>query len=262
MATTRTIANRIMPIPAERPKSPDDTAAWSEFLHELANLVDGSLRSVELARRGLEEGVNPEITQRQLNTAGAGLGLIAELVRTMNEQVQGLSALVARKVIDQPRPLHEVIGQAIDLVGPLASERSIAIHTEIEPEAGDLETRIFGSVLNGLRNAVDAINHNGEILVRARIESGALGREVIVEVCDDGAGPPNGTDASRVFDLGFSTKPGSTGIGLALARDLVEQIGGSVSLEPRWDDRPRRRGAVLCLRYPLDAAGRSHKGAA
>jgi len=244
---------------SNRPETPDDTVAWREFLHELANLVDGSLRSVELAQRDLELDDGPDRAQRHLDTAGTGLGLIAELVRTMSEQLQGLSALAAKRVIDHPRALRDVVAQAVGLVGPLAGERSIAIHTDLEPGAArDHATPIFGAVLNALRNSVDAINHNGEIVVTGRIEVGSDGEEVVVEVCDDGPGPPTGRERERVFELGFSTKPGSGGIGLALARDALRGIGGSVSLGERWSDRARRRGAVLTMRYPLHwAQGRS-----
>ena len=82
---------------------------------------------------------------------------------------------------------------------------------------------------------------------RARLDAA----EVIIEILDDGPGP---TDAAqtRAFERGFSTRPGSSGIGLALASDIARELGGGITLEPRWPKKPhgQRRGAVLRLRFP------------
>jgi signal transduction histidine kinase len=73
-----------------------------------------------------------------------------------------------------------------------------------------------------------------------------------VEITDDGAGPPGGADLARVFEHGFTTKPGGSGIGLAVARSVVEQAGGTVVLLRRRDPRdPRRPGALLRIVVPV-----------
>lgn len=52
-----------------------------------------------------------------------------------------------------------------------------------------------------------------------------------------------------VFDFGFSTKEGGSGVGLSLARDIVLELGGKIALTPRSDSE-RASGAHLRVRVP------------
>jgi signal transduction histidine kinase len=71
-------------------------------------------------------------------------------------------------------------------------------------------------------------------------------------VKDDGAGINQGVDAARVFDLGYTTKRGGAGVGLAVARSIVQGAGGQIELSAR----PGAHGCVLRVRFPGIAMGR------
>ncbi len=87
-------------------------------------------------------------------------------------------------------------------------------------------------------NAVDACPRNGRlarVVFRCVASRGfeADPREgVIVEVEDNGCGMP-GADLGRAFDPFFTTKPSGTGMGLAIARKIVQGHGGDVVLESK-----------------------------
>lgn len=103
----------------------------------------------------------------------------------------------------------------------------VAAHAEPVSVAGDavlLEWAL--EVL--VKNAVDALaGRGGRIAVSARRRSGG---GAILTVADDGPGIPRDL-RTRVFDAGFSTKQSGWGIGLALARRIVEENhGGSLRL--------------------------------
>jgi two-component system sensor histidine kinase FlrB len=69
---------------------------------------------------------------------------------------------------------------------------------------------------------------------------------VEISVCDTGPGiAPE--DISRIFDAGFSTRAGSSGLGLAVCRRILEQHAGSISAESRPG-----HGATFRLRLPRD----------
>ena len=103
-------------------------------------------------------------------------------------------------------------------------------------------------LINLLRNAVDASRETGgrvqsRMVAPARVAPPTM--ELWVE--DEGPGLSN---TGNLFVPFFTTKPGGSGIGLVLSRQIAEAHGGSLMLENR-DDRP---GCRASLRLPLQAA--------
>jgi signal transduction histidine kinase len=99
-------------------------------------------------------------------------------------------------------------------------------------------------LINLLRNAGDAaLETGGEVRVGWR--DGRHQLELWVE--DEG---PGLTSTANLFVPFFTTKPGGTGIGLVLCRQIAEAHGGSLALE----NRLQGRGCIARLRLPLGAA--------
>ncbi|WIH06786.1 hypothetical protein KHF85_05195 [Xanthomonas translucens pv. graminis] len=74
------------------------------------------------------------------------------------------------------------------------------------------------------------------------------GAAALIEIREGGAGLP---PSDNLFVPFFTTKPGGSGIGLVLSRQILEAQGGSLSLEARAD----AAGSVAALRLPLAADG-------
>ncbi len=99
------------------------------------------------------------------------------------------------------------------------------------------------ALINLGKNAVEATGHSaGKVAMAAR----ARGSDLLITVTDDGPGVAN---PDNLFVPFFTTKPGGSGVGLVLSRQIVEAHGGSLQLANRTD----ARGAVATLVLP-DAA--------
>jgi two-component system, NtrC family, nitrogen regulation sensor histidine kinase NtrY len=106
-------------------------------------------------------------------------------------------------------------------------------------------------LINLVKNAVEAaLVTQGGVLVRWQIRA----KDVLIEILDEGTGLAN---SDNLFVPFFTTKPGGSGIGLVLARQIVEAHGGLLNLRNRTD----RQGCVAEITLPLQPL-ESSEGAA
>lgn len=231
-------------------RTTDRLAALS---HELANLIDATLRCVVLARAGIRTGpaLEPfELADRQLQAAASGLERMGELIHAAMQPGAGWLAHIHAP----GHTLREAIEHAAEVLRPLATERAVAIETQFGAHLGDTPAGpLYSVVCNGLRNAIDASPRGGRILVRADVAPsvGARG-ELWIDILDEGPGPSDDVQR-RAFDPGFTTKRNGMGYGLALCRDIVRQIGGLIDLTARADEDGAGPGACLRVRCPPPA---------
>lgn len=235
-------------------RASEDAIQRAEFLlHELSNLLDGSLRQIDLARRliagsSAESGEAPA-AMRHLDAARAAMAHIASIVRSSNLPSARDRALGVGNQGPAAASLASAIRSAADVLSPRARARGIEIRLDLDATTrGVPADEIYAVVSNAVRNSIEAIEHTGRVDVRASVDQG----RVLLEILDDGVGPP--VDASRVFVLGFSTKPGSSGVGLALAQEVITGLRGNIELISRNLSKPGRPGSALRVTYPVPAA--------
>lgn len=238
------------------------------LVHELDNLLDGSLRCVGLAVRTLNASTGSvglseiDSVRHQLETAAKALERMAGLVHAA---MKGRSFSIGSQLTDDAPTvsLRDAIEHAADVVRLSAQQHHTTIGVDVDPLIADAPAGpLYSALLNGIKNAVESIasvGGRGNVQVVCRMEATAttrsraqpLSRWVRINIIDDGAGIARGVSAAKLFDAGFSTKPDGHGIGLALTRSILERLGGHAELNARDDTSSRRPGAVLTLRFPL-----------
>lgn len=271
--TGEPILRRTLVRPAGIVPDPVDSAYVANRLtaltHELANLLDGSLRVISIARRNVpaDTSAGPESTfapgelTRHLDTVFAAMVQMADLVRNSMANLPpspgGLESI--RRAFGSTGTVAAAANHAVNVMLPLAEDRNIQLTADISADLGDIPAgSIYSIITSAIRNAIESIERAGRspdgtpgrIDVRAWMEAGRTGRCVAFEIADNGEGPPPAsvTRGRSVFDYGFTCKAGSLGIGLALCRELVEQLGGTIDLIPAPSG-----GAMLKVRYPAPA---------
>jgi PAS domain S-box-containing protein len=182
----------------------------------------------------------PELVERS-REALEGARRIKEIVRDLR--------IFSRTADDrlQPVSLNEVIQGVIHMTRVEVKYRArVVTDFGTLPPVQANEGRLAQVFLNLVVNAAQAIpegdaDHN-EIVIRTWTESGA----VLAEVRDTGAGIP-AEILPRIFDPFFTTKASSvgTGLGLSITRGIVEEAGGSISVES-----PPGTGARFVVRLP------------
>ncbi|WP_274365425.1 ATP-binding protein [Paenibacillus thermotolerans] len=138
-----------------------------------------------------------------------------------------------------------------------AKELRVDLVLDRESSLASFDSRIdsgkFVSILGNLvSNAFDAVLQNEESDKKVRIFIIDIGDDMILEVED--TGPGIGEDAiPQIFELGYTTKDngsGKRGYGLARVRELVGQLGGSITVE-----RGGWGGALFIVAIPKDVKG-------
>jgi len=233
--------------------------AVAKINHDMRNM----LASAQLLSDRLVETSDP-IGQR----------IAPKLVATLDRAISFCqSTLVYGRAVErQPKQqklsLHSLVSDVAETVSPFAP--GIEIDNAVARDFyifADQE-QLFRVLLNLVRNAVDALTNAGPqpgtsptVRLRARKE----GNNSIMEVCDNGPGVPPPARGNLFQPFSGSSRPGSTGLGLSIAADIVQGHGGHLRLVTGEGERglggatfritlPRRRTKPQVAELPEEAA--------
>lgn len=197
--------------------------------HEIKNPLTCALVGLSLVESA--PGLSPhlrDIVQTSLEELRTAAHAINEL----------LSNAKVTSVVPQIVAVVPLVYDAIDPYRGYAKRKGVQLRIDelSDPEiwvAAD-SAWLHRAFTNLLVNAVEACSHGGNVTIRVRQLSdsdrlsrypGFPGNVVSIQVCDDGEGIPENLIRS-IFQPFFTTKTGGTGLGLAVALDVVEMHGG------------------------------------
>ena len=216
----------------------------SSVAHELNQPLGAILSNTEAAQMLLK--ANPP----DLEQIGEILSDIIRDEQRAGEIILGLRNLLNdRKEADlQALDLNKTVPELVKIVTPEIVKREITLRIILTPDALPVRAdpiHMQQVIMNLVMNGMDAMEneprpHNLTIRTCRNAE-----RDVAeVRVSDSGTGIRE-EDLSHIFDAFVTTKPQGTGLGLPIARTIIESYGGSI-----WAEN-RLRGSVFCFTLPL-----------
>jgi CheY-like chemotaxis protein len=181
------------------------------------------------------------------------IGRNARLQSRLIEDILDVSRIITDKLVIDPMPLlpAQLVETAVAAVAPEACARGITltrtVPADLPPIDGDLR-RLEQVLGNLLSNAVKFTPEGGHVEVTCAADAVS----VVVEVRDSGIGIapellPHIFDRFRQGDSRTTRRHGGLGLGLAVARHIVERHGGTIAASSSGDGR----GTTMTVRLPL-----------
>lgn len=166
---------------------------------------------------------------------GPAVGRSLRRIRTLQAEVSRLDRILdefltfARggRVNRKPEDLSRIVRDLLEFVEPENEIEGIRQHADLVyglPMVLVDEVQLKQAVLNLLVNARQAMESGGELIVRTQ----RVGNDVRLSITDTGCGM-SAEDLEKCFDVFWSTKSRGTGLGLASAKRIVEEHGGSMT---------------------------------
>jgi two-component system sensor histidine kinase FlrB len=220
--------------------------ALAEIATVLAHEIRNPLGSMELFTGLLADATAhlPE-TRQWVTHLQAGLRALSA---TVNNVLQFHSQPSAQMLLTE---LDRLLTETVDFLLPLARQRGQQI--KIDNTIGKVSThadanRLKQVFLNLSLNAFRAMHPGGHLKVRLRWAPQFPGGVAQIDFEDDGRGlPPELLE--RIYEPGFTTTPGSPGLGLAVCKKVIEQHGGEI----RVQSKPHQ-GATFSVFLPVSGA--------
>ena len=229
----------------ERLAAAGETVAY--LSHSIKNILQGLRSGTDVVQRGLQK--------RDFAVTTQGWRIVD---RSLDKCYALMLNMLAFSKEREPRvemlQVNKIVTDVVELVQKQADDAKVVLLPDLEEDVpavpGDHDG-LHQVVLNLLINAIEAVSRGtGVINVRSRYDE--VERLVDLSVADNGPGVP-AEQREKIFEAFHSTKGhGGTGLGLAVARKIVLELGGEIELSS-----PPEGGAEFVVRLPVDRRRRS-----
>jgi signal transduction histidine kinase len=215
----------------------------SSIAHELNQPLGAILTNAETAELILESP-SPDLTELK--------DIVADIRRDdqrASEVIRRMRSFLKRTPFElKDVDLNDIMREAFDFLAVRATSSNVALYFEAFPEAlpikGDavqLQQVILNLVVNSIE-AMSAMPYGRAVIGRTELNGGS---SAIVSISDFGPGIPS-KKSNEVFDPFFTTKEQGVGIGLSIARTIIQAHKGQI-----WAENQVEGGAVFRLSLPL-----------
>ncbi len=212
----------------------------SSLAHEIKNPLSVIRMNMELLAEDFDASDTPQ-DHRALGKMQVVQDQCTRLEKLLNDFIK-FARLRELELV--PGSLNEQIELVLDLFAPQASEQGVEIIRYLDNKLPGIRLEsqtLHAALLNLVKNAIEAMPNGGELTAITRQTRDGVALDLI----DSGCGMAAAT-AGRMFEAFFTTKEGGSGLGLLLARKVVEAHGGRIGVQSE-----QGRGTKFILEFPV-----------
>ncbi|MCG7492185.1 PAS domain-containing sensor histidine kinase [Thalassobius sp. Cn5-15] len=233
-------------------------AAWGDVARRIAHEIKNPLTPIQLSAERIKRKFGRQLDQENADS-------LAQLTEVIVRQTNDLRRIVDEfsKFARMPEPdrrsedLVKLVRDAVVL--QQAGQPDVTFDVDLPDQVMNANldaTMISQALTNLIKNAGEAIesynkNHRGdEVQGEIRVALIREGRSATLRISDNGIGLPE--DRARLFEPYVTTRSEGTGLGLPIVKKILEEHGGTLSLEdaPAFEDTTRF-GAMAVVRLLL-----------
>ena len=211
----------------------------------IAHEIRNPLTSVKLNIQKLVLSDNlDEVEKEHLNISQEGIKYMEKSIRDLLDFTRASELELARFSIEQ------ILEESVKTLADSLALKKVTLKRNFQDELpqvlvdGDKLRQVF---LNILRNAYEAVDEEGEITISLSLLKERSRKIIKVVISDNGCGIPD-KERDVIFELFYTTKTTGIGLGLAIARKIIEQHNGSIQLSEN-----AKKGTSFEILIPVEA---------
>jgi len=212
----------------------------AKVAHEIKNPLSALSLNLEL----LEDEIN-NFSDRDTSEARQLLKSISvELERLIHLTEDYLQFARLPKPNIEPVSVKELLSRLTPLLGPELDRKGIQLNAEVAPDLPSIEVdrnQLMQVFINLIRNSEEAMLAGGKIQIQAIAKNSIME----IKIADTGVGIEK-EDLDKIFDPFYTTKDTGTGLGLSFIRQVMNELGGSITCESQ-----KNQGTAFTLFFPL-----------